>query len=203
MEQKDLILQQARTLFFLFGIKSISMDDIALKLGMSKKTIYQYFEDKQDLLSTIIDQFIGEHHKSTCHLIDQQLDAIETFQQMAELALEYTKDLRPAFLYDLQKYYRTHWEKFVCFKDEHILEETKNLLSKGKEQGLFLENMNIELAAKLHICCIDELINVRHPNYGVTEIHVLIQEYMHMFLKGIASEAGLNRIEKLYNKKTI
>ena len=202
MEQKELILNQARTLFFLFGIKSISMDDIALKLGMSKKTIYQYFTDKQDLLSTIIDQFIGEHHESTCHLIDQQLDAMETFQRMADLALEYTKDLRPAFLYDLQKYYRPHWDKFLLFKDQSILEETKNLLTRGKAQGLFLENMNIELASKLHICCIDEIISVRHPNHGISEMHILIQEYMHMFLRGISSEKGLKRINELYNKTT-
>ncbi len=202
MEQKETILNQARTLFFLFGIKSISMDDIALKLGMSKKTIYQYFTDKQDLLSTIIDQFIGEHHESTCHLIDQKLDAMETFQSMANLALEYTKDLRPAFLYDLQKYYRPYWDKFLHFKNESILEETKNLLTRGKAQGLFLENMNVDLAAKLHICCIDEIISVRHPNHGITEMHLLIEEYMYMFLRGIASEKGLKRIDELYNKTT-
>ena len=118
METKDRILQGAEELFYKFGIKSVTMDDIAKHLSISKKTIYQFFSDKNELVVTLMSVKLKEDE---CEFRQIQTESenviVEVFNMMKHMGVMFSK-ANPNVFYDLQKYHPNAWAHFKNFKNE-------------------------------------------------------------------------------------
>jgi AcrR family transcriptional regulator len=179
----------ARELFFKYGPKRVSMDDIAEGTGISKKTLYQNFHSKNDLVHEVVAGLIQSHiqHSQTIQL--SASDAIEeVLTQDGGLSLM-CNSIRPRFFYELEVYFPDIWndlEKYKLRIQDHI---QKNLL-RGKEEGLYRDDLNIPLVSYLRM---QLLANALRPE--------LTHENTVLYLRSITSEKGKKLLDKYLKTK--
>ncbi|GAB4252971.1 MAG: TetR/AcrR family transcriptional regulator [Saprospiraceae bacterium] len=163
MELRDEIVKRAEKLFMKLGIKSVTMDDIARELGISKKTLYQHFDKKDQLVEQVILSHNNESHCKMISIHQHAENALDEIRQMGAYIIDKVKDVSPSVLYDLRKYYRKVWELMTTKQDEHVIGCMKANLLRGIHEGLFRDDMNVEIVARIYAkaayTIVDELAN--------------------------------------------
>jgi len=179
-----------------YGIKSITMDDVAHELGISKKTLYQFVSDKDDLVGKFIDFEIEARQEQICKCFADRYNAIE---ELFEISLFMNKMIRtqnPATEHDLMKYYPHHYQKTVNVRRERIYQYILFNLKKGKEEALYRQEMDEEVIAKLYLSRIENI----HSNelFTVEEFTSvkLFTEMITYHVRGIATPKGIKVLEK-------
>jgi AcrR family transcriptional regulator len=151
MEVKDRIKHKADELFKRYGIKSITMDEIANQLGISKKTIYQSFSDKDELVDEVITDLLT-YNRDRCN--SAKLRASNAIQEVflsMEMLEEMFENMNPAILYDLERNHPQTFKKFQHHKYFYLLEIFKQNIQKGKSEELYREDVNAEVVAKVRL----------------------------------------------------
>jgi AcrR family transcriptional regulator len=190
------ILSKVRELYMKYGIKSITMDDVANELGISKKTLYQYVTDKDDLVGKIMDYEIAIRLEEICNCFKTGFNAIE---ELFEISLFMNKMIRtqnPATEHDLRKYYPHHYEKIIKIRREKIYEYTLFNLRKGKQEGLYRNDMNEEVIAKLYLSRSE---NISYSGIFTVEEFTSVNLFVEMLtyhVRGIATQKGIDVLEK-------
>jgi AcrR family transcriptional regulator len=194
------ILQAARRLFMKFGIKSISMDDIARELGVSKKTLYKYFESKKKLVHQVILSHLEEEEKVICGFQEDTKDAIEQMVQVTQFISAMLRDLKPTTIYDLQKYHRKSWDMLESQQRKCMYEFLISNLASGKEQGHYRENINDDIIARFYTGSAHLLLDDRHfPSDAYTK-EELYQNYIDYHLHAIMTLKGKEWYKKLKDR---
>jgi TetR/AcrR family transcriptional regulator, cholesterol catabolism regulator len=201
------ILQKVRELYMKYGIKSITMDDVARELGISKKTLYQYVTDKDDLVGKFIDNEILMRQEEICKCFGIGFNAIEELFEISIFMNKMMRDQNPATEYDLKKYYPVHYQKTVKARREGIYEYILLNLKKGIKEGLYREEMDKEIIAKLYLSRVeDSHINELFTKEEFTSMRLFV-EILTYHVRGIATEKGIivlenkiKEIETAYNK---
>ena len=151
METKDKILEQTFNLIMKYGIRSVSLDDIARNIGISKKTIYQFFENKKSLISEVIKAFIQKDKDDILSIIEKSTDALDEMALVAKHVLKFLRGMSPSMMFDTKKYYPQVWalleEKHFTF----ILETVKTNILRGQAEGLYKEDVNADIISKLYV----------------------------------------------------
>jgi AcrR family transcriptional regulator len=197
----ELIKEKARKLFFSYGLKSVSMDEIANQCGISKKTIYQFFEDKNDIVDAVVDDLIRSHdhlfktaHSTANDAIDEVLKQNVGFSSVCE-------GIRPSFLYELENSFPDSWDTLEQYKlkiQKHIIDN----LHRGKKEGLYRENINIKLNSDLRL---HQEVNLLKPNLLTSlnlNVKQLADEFTGLYLHAICTEKGKKLLEKYLNEKS-
>src|SRR5580693_7306634 len=135
MSQTERIIEGGEELFLTAGIKSVTMDDIARHLGMSKKTIYQFFKDKNELVIALVKKKLQEDEEQMSAIISQSGNVIEEMINMMKCSEEIFSRINPIVIHDMQKYHPDAWKHFQNFKSGVIVQTLEQLLSKGIKQG--------------------------------------------------------------------
>lgn len=201
MEVKDRILAKAADLFMRYGIKSITMDEIASSLGISKKTIYQFFTDKDDLVSAVIEQETGKNEAECAQFRDDAENAVhEVFLGVEDLdeLLRYTN---PLVLYDLEKYHPKAFRRIKEFKSQFLYGAMMENLRRGIEEGLYRPDIHRDIVAKSRIESSFLVFNpdlFPHSKYSMSEVNFQLAA---LFLHGVATEKGKPLIEKYTNER--
>jgi AcrR family transcriptional regulator len=202
MEVKERILAKATDLFLRYGIRTITMDEIAAQLGISKKTIYQFFTDKDDMVSAVIDQEIRKN-ESECEAFRHQAEnAIHQTFLALESVEELLKCTNPLMLYDLEKHHPRSFNRLKEYKYQFLYKILLDNLQWGMDEGLYRDNINKDTVAKGRIELAFLVFNpdiFPHSRYKVTEVNY---ELTIFFLHGVASENGKKLIEKYTNERT-
>jgi len=190
------ILLKVRELYMKYGIKSITMDDVASELGISKKTLYQFVTDKDDLVGKFIDNEIELRQEEISKCFKIGFNAIEELVEISIFMNKMMRDQNPATEYDLRKYYPHHYQKTVKTRRERMYNYVLLNLKKGKEEGLYREDMNEEVIAKLYMSrseniYFSELFTVEE----FTSIKLFV-ELLTYHVRGIATEKGISVLEK-------
>lgn len=197
LEEITKILDAAETLFKKYGIRSVTMADIARELGISKKTLYLHIDNKQDLVMKIMQRDI-EKDQATCQqIIEKATNALDELLQISVYVQQQIQDINPSLIYDLQKYHRPVWKLMDNFHQEYILTTTENNLKKGVEEGLYREDLNIKVMSKIYvslmpIVCDDQIFPMKV--YSTSQIH---KEFIKYHIHGIVSEKGRKMLKKL------
>ena len=197
-EARERILKAAQELFFSYGIRSITMDDIARHLSMSKKTIYQFFEDKDQIVHTLCRMDCDLNSKMIHHIADNSPDAITEILQSMNFLGELLSRMNPNLIYDLQKYHPTAWNEFSVFREHHLFGAVEANLKKGIKQGLYRPDINVRILAKLRIEEVQMGLNpqlFQPAKYNIQEVQVALLEH---FLYGILTINGIKLLTK-YN----
>jgi hypothetical protein len=194
------ILQHAEQLFFKYGIKSISMDDLSREMGISKKTLYSFVENKEELVMKVMQNFL---HGDKCRVEDSLKNAsnsIDEFIMMQMDNFSRMHELNSSTLYDIQKYYPQCWKLFTEHKEKYIYAYMIQNLTKGQEEGLYRADLNAEIIAHIYINSIEILIQSGLEKFEKKSIVDLIREYVTYHLHGIVSEKGKEYLNNNLNK---
>ena len=179
-----------------YGIRSITMDEIATWLGISKKTIYQFFTDKDDLVFAVVEQEIGKNEDECLQFRNEATDAIhEIFLAVEDLEelLAYTN---PLMLYDLEKYHPRAFQKIKQYKYQFLYDATTENLRRGIEEGLYRKDIQKDIVAKSRVESAFLVFNIDlfpHSRYSMSEVNF---ELALLFLHGVANEKGKQLIEQ-------
>ncbi len=133
--KRDQIIEQTSKLFHQFGTKSVSMDDIARELGMSKKTLYQSVKDKNELVESVVNYNLKLYETFLTAFHNPDLNALEQFFTFSENVQEHFPKYNPSMLYDLRKYYPTLLNKINNKKQQMVFEANVANLDKGIKEG--------------------------------------------------------------------
>jgi AcrR family transcriptional regulator len=194
------IVNQVRILYQRYGIKSVTMDDAANHLGISKKTLYEHFTDKEDLVSAILTDDLEQ----SCTVIDaiegRALNAIEDLFEVYKMLYTWYRDYNPSMIYDVRKYYPGLFTRIRKMRRERIMSSAIANLEKGKREGLYRVELNSEILAKLHILRIESLYD--NDIFTMEEILSLamMDEVFVYHLHGILSHEGRLFFESNFGK---
>lgn len=194
MQQR--IIQGANELFSQYGIKSVTMDDIARHLSISKKTIYTVFEDKNDLVRQLMRQTFEGHMKMIDEGCANADNAVEEILEVMSCVKKIMGAMNPSLFYDMQKYHTDAWLLFKEFRNGYIQEKVKNNLKKGIEEGNYRNDINIDILAKLRIEQVDMAFNPFIFPSDKFNIPQVILELTRHYLYGIATLKGHRLINK-------
>lgn len=199
MEIKDKILKGAEELFFKYGIKNITMDEIARHLGMSKKTLYQFFKDKDEMVHSLMMQKI-EDDKSMCiKTYDTAENVVEEVFDMMKNLREMLGNINPIIFHELNKYYPNTWKLFDDFKNSFLLESIENSLRKGQEQDLVRKDIDIKILSRMRLENFEMAFFGRAfptDKFNFLEVQLAMTEH---FLYGICTLKGHKLINKYKN----
>ena len=190
------ILLKVRELYLKYGIKNITMDDVARELSISKKTLYQYVNDKDDLVGKFIENEIDLRFEEIYKCFKIGFNAIEELFEISIFMNRMMKDQNPTTEYDLRKYYPHHFQKTVKARREGMYEYILLNLKKGKEEGLYRSDMDEEIIAKLYLSRSENNhFNELFTNEEFASVKLFI-EILTYHIRGIATEKGIIVLEK-------
>jgi len=151
MNYKEEILKKTFDLVMKYGIKSVSMDDISKSIGISKKTIYQYFENKRALIAEVLDDHIRKDEEDITEIIANSQNAINEIIEIARHILSFLRGMSPSMIYDTQKYYPRQWEKVERQHFSFFRNIIKSNIERGQKEGLYNEDLNPEIISRLYV----------------------------------------------------
>ena len=194
------ILNQVSKLYHRYGIKSVTMDDVASHLAISKKTLYEYFEDKKDL----VNQVLSSEHTLQCKVFDEilqrKLNAIEELFEMYNSIKMMIQEYNPSMDYDIRKYYPDLFMKVRKVRRKTMFENTHRNMVKGKKEGLYRKDLNVEVIARFHLFRIENLVD--NDLFSAEELNSfeIFHELFVYHLHGIMSNKGRDFFEKNFDK---
>ncbi|MSQ39064.1 MAG: TetR/AcrR family transcriptional regulator [Chitinophagaceae bacterium] len=187
---QDRILNKARELMFQTGVKHVTMDDLATQLGISKKTIYQYFKDKDALVGSVV-EFELANHALLCNQSTQAADnAVHEIFLLMSVIQEMFNRMNPLALFEIEKYYPLAFDKIKKHKDDIIFSMISSNLEKGIAEGLYRKDVDITILSKyrLETSLIPFNIHVFHPSkFDLLKVNLQIIEH---FVYGVATLEG-------------
>jgi len=201
MDPRERIRQKATELFMRLGIRSVSMDDIAAHLGMSKKTIYQYFSDKDELVDAVMDEDIQTMQCQCDEVLQRSRDAVEEIMLTLDTVLEQFRNLNPIVLHDLQKFHHRASQKLHRHKHEYLMQVIRQNLVRGQSEGLYRPEIDVEIVTRYRLESMMLAFNmdVFPPGrFNLAEVTVQIIE---LFLFGLATARGHELIIRYQNER--
>ncbi len=200
MEAKEKILKKSEELFLQYGLKSVTMDDLASQLGMSKKTLYQFVENKGDLIEQIIDLHISDEKAFMESTRATSKDAVEEMILVARHNIQELKKLSPTVIYDLKKYYQHLWLLIEQLESEHTFDFIKSNIERGMNQGVYRADINADIITKIYVLSTMSVVNEKMFSQKIYKKEELFTEFIKYHLQGITTEKGL-MLYKKYLKK--
>jgi TetR/AcrR family transcriptional regulator, cholesterol catabolism regulator len=202
MEVKERIQKKAHEMFMRYGIRSVSMDDIASQLGMSKKTIYQSFTDKDELVDAVMDDEINQTHVDCEYCKKNAADAIdEIFLTMEQLHDQFSQ-LNPMVLYDVEKFHPNAFDKFRAMKEDYLQQLVAHNLKRGIKEELYRDDINIETMSRYRVETMMIPFAMAAAAPTKFNLAMVTQETMEHFLFGLASLKGHKLILKYKEQRS-
>lgn len=200
-DKQEAILDQALRLFMRHGVKSMTMDDVANHLHISKKTLYQFVTDKNDL----VERAVGRMHLQNTSRIDgictQGLNAIDEQYEIAKYLAALLSQVHPSIHYDLEKYHPRAWEQFHAQKRAHIDSCLTQNMRKGIAEGLYRDDLNVDVVAKLYMARFDVLFDGELFPVDRYSFADITWESFRYHINGIASARGVQYLNKKMKKE--
>lgn len=203
METPIRIIEKAHSLFFTYGVKSVTMDEIAAHLGVSKKTIYQHFSDKDQLVEAVLKNEIEKYHQECARHKAESDNAIHEVFMAIEMLREMLANMNPAIIFELRKYHPAAFKIFQEHMNKFMLSVVSNNIERGIKEGLYREDVPVDIAARLRIDSI--FIPFNQDLFPPTKYTLFDVEYklMELFLFGLATAKGQKLIYKYKQAQSI
>lgn len=201
-EKSQEIIEKASEVFMRYGIKSVNMDDVARHLGISKKTLYKYVSDKNDLVMKTFQCHQRMEEAAMQAIEDEGKNAIDESFEMMKFISQMLKGMHPSIIYDVEKYHPEVWTMIKEKQHGLIFKMLNQNMEKGQKEGLYREDFNPEVVAKIYTASVDTLFDF---NIFPHEKNSLLDLYLELFryhIRGIASQKGIDYlIEKVKQEK--
>lgn len=196
MDTAQRILLKADEMFRRYGIRAVTLDEIANTLGISKKTIYQYFTDKDALVDAVMDGEFKQTLKDCRHCSVEAKDAVQEIILLMENMEKDFRNLNPLVLFDLKKFHYNTFLKFDEFMHQHLLQMVKDNLVRGVEEGLYRESINIDILSRFRMASVQMLFDLQVFPPGKFDLATVSTAILDHFLYGVVNAKGYKLIEK-------
>ncbi|MCX6258277.1 MAG: TetR/AcrR family transcriptional regulator [Bacteroidia bacterium] len=189
-------MKKVKDLYQKYGIKSITMEDVSRELGISKKTLYQYVSDKNELVNKIIDYEISIRAEGMDAIEHMNLNAIEELIEYNKNINIMLREYNPSMEYDLKKYYPDAFARIREIRRQRMYEKVLANMKKGKAEGIFRADLNEEIIARLYVSRTDnlfgdELFSINESTSNKFSLEVFIYH-----IRGIANKNGIKILEQ-------
>ncbi len=200
VKKKD-ILEQAHRLFLRFGVKSMTMDDVATHLRVSKKTLYEHFTDKNDLVEQVVAGVCKHHRTSIDAICAKGLNAIDENHEITNFIVGQIGGVHPSVQFDLQKYHPKAWAILDDTERTDIFRCVSTNLKKGVKDGLYREDLDVDVITRLYVSRMDSTWDGRVFPAERFNIKDVLWKHFEYHIRGIASKKGLEYLEKKVKKE--
>ncbi len=179
-----------------YGVHSVSMDDIAAQLGMSKKTLYQYYTDKEELVDVVLSALL-ENNRRQC-LADRQKaeNAIHEIFQAFDMMQEIFTNMNPSIVFDLEKYHPAVYKKFQQHKQIFLYQVIRQNLERGINEEVYRPEINVDVLTRFRIESMMLAFNSEIFPANRTQLVSIQEEILEHFLYGLSAIKGQKLIQK-------
>ena len=196
MDQFNRIIESALNLFMREGVKTVNMDDISSFMGISKKTLYQYVNNKADLVEKAFRLYQSRILGMISNIQEKNENAIDELFEIDEKLFLMLKNRPPRLINNLKKYYPNVWEILDEIKKKHLFTCITENMDRGKEQGLYRNDVNSNIIAKLMMNTVDALVNDATFPLTQYDFKSLLKENRIYHIRGIATDKGIKYLEQ-------
>lgn len=196
-------MRGSEELFQKMGVKNLSMDEIARALGMSKKTIYLYFEDKQAILKACVNRHFEHQECRIGNIHSESLPAVEEVFRMMEFVSEQIRQMAGAhrLIHDIQLYYPEAWQRFREHKEQFVIARIEENLRKGIEEGVYRPEIDVRIIARIRASEMDAMLNPDLFPLMDYNLNQLFDQLLLYFLYGVCTPKGETILKRLLRKK--
>jgi AcrR family transcriptional regulator len=202
---RERLLLTAMQEFMHFGFSRISMDDLAIRMGMSKKTVYKYYASKEELVKAVLElrkQRVGElmsfiETKVPKHAFGEKI------VQVSQKVAEFLSEIQPHVMFDLKKSFPLIFDDFDTFRKASIVKGFTIALNEGRASGVFRDDIPIELAVHMHLTLISTMMN---PEYLTSQQYTPLQVFtmiLRCTMEGLCTNKGRSIVEASLFTKTV
>lgn len=199
MEVKERILEGAAQLFLREGVRKVTMDQLASSLGISKRTIYEVFSNKDEILKETILRHINQQRLQTERLSQESETALHFFVSILNQGIENLKAVNPQFVNELRVYYPSIWSSIICTSQDYNIFQTIKIIQRGIIEGVFREDMDVTVVSKF---IIESLSILANQDIFPTHIYApakLYRDSIITLVRGICSVKGIQMLDNELN----
>ncbi len=201
MEEKEKeIIAGATEVFMRLGIKSVNMDDISRQLGISKKTLYKYVSDKNDLVKKSVQVIIAVEDEAIDQIQSKGLNAIDENMEIMKHVMGMLNNMHPSIIFDMEKYHPEVLRYMMDNRHTNVYDCIMSNLKKGIKEGLYRKNLNADVIAKFYINSMDVILDKTEVHIEGISYSEKFKEYFRYHIRGIASEKGIQYLKENYSK---
>ncbi len=194
------IRDAAHDLIMRYGVRSVSMDDIAAHLGMSKKTIYQYYNDKDALVEAIMLNRIECSQANCVSSLRESDNALHEILEAKKYFSELSKTVSPAIVFDLQKYHKKAFLVLKDFKEKFLLKTIAENIERGKREGLYRQEIDTKTITLFRIQSMFVAFDPAFIQATGQEFYVVNDAIMEHFIYGLVTPKGYEKWQQYLNE---
>ena len=199
MEER--ILSKARELFFSYGIRSVTMDDIAKEMGVSKKTIYQFYTDKNQIVEKVISELVAGHACKLDSFSKEAENAVQEVLLQTQAIIEIFQTVKPGVFFELQKYFPDTGRLVEGHKSECVLQRIIINLERGIKEELYRPGLDIETISHIRLIQLNSVLNLQDFPADKFNYKSILNQLTELYLYGITNIKGQEQISLLYKLK--
>lgn len=195
-DTKDKIVRQSGDLFLQYGMRSVTMDDVAREVSMSKKTLYQYFDNKDELVSEVTKDHIKQEIAEFEQIRKEAENAVHEIILVSKCMRKHVLKMNPSLLHDMQKYHTNSWDLYLKFKHEKLRGFIKANLENGIAEGLFRSSIDSEIISILRVEQVQLAFNNKiyaREKFDFREVQLQILDH---FIHGILTNKGRSNYQQ-------
>lgn len=198
MDIRQRLIEEAAQMFRTYGIRAVTMDMLASQMGISKRTIYEVFSDKDELLQGVMIWMAMKKSELTKNCLESSQNVIEAIFMIMDNMMEHFRKMSPSFRLDMKKYHQSMMLR-LREKDELPYDNSKDILIRGIREGIFRPDIDIELTDRC-LKGVTKMSNEKETIPEDFENEELIRDFFINYLRGISTQKGLDLISQ-YDKK--
>jgi len=196
MDYRQKIIEEASVMFRTYGIRAVTMDMLAGRLGISKRTIYEVFSDKDELLKGVLKWMAQKQREVMLKVFSESGNVIEAIFKMLDLMSDHFQKMAPAFQMDIRRFHRDLVDNQQELRDLPYYSNNSEILIRGIKEGVFRDDINIEITNK----CLLEVARMSNDNQGFPPDDFMnkdvIRNFYINYLRGISTQKGLDLINR-------
>ncbi len=200
MDYRQKIIETAALMFRTYGIRTVTMDMLANELGISKRTIYEKFRDKDELLAGVLKLMAVKQKEAVVKVFGESENVIAAIFRLFDMVCEHFRNMSPAFRLDMEKYYNYIVKNLL--ESYELLYTTNNLemLKRGIKEGIFREDIDIDITNQY----LNEVLRMSGERdiYSLENNRNVFRDFYVNYLRGISTPKGLELINHYNNKLT-
>lgn len=199
-DKKRELVGKALEIYMRFGVKSVTMDEMARQLGVSKKTLYIHVKDKNDLVEQCMLLMHEREQDHIASIVSETENAIEQIIRISQFILGELKKVHPSIFFDLEKYHPQVTQMMQCHKDEFVCGCIEQNLVNGMKQGFYRENLNPKIISSIYVRLIDIIMDASLAQQAELRADEVYFEMFRYHIRGCATQKGINYLTDLIKK---